>query len=95
MSYQPTYKAANTIAATIEQHFIRLHQNAIAQGEIDLATQPDKFTIEALIDVAFWSSLRKEEGHSPRISIAFLPPDQTSKPLLFAKKLALNANTLT
>ncbi|MDN3588975.1 hypothetical protein QWY86_20025 [Pedobacter aquatilis] len=95
MSYQPTYKAANTIAATIEQHFIKLHQNAIAQGEVDLATQPDKFTIEALIDVAFWSSLRKEEGHSPRISIAFLPPDQTSNPLLFAKKLPLNANTLT
>ncbi|WP_231459994.1 MULTISPECIES: putative sensor domain DACNV-containing protein [unclassified Pedobacter] len=95
MSYQPTYKAANTIAGTIEQHFIRLHKNAIEQGEEDLASQPDKFTIEALIDVAFWSSLRKEEGHSPRISIAFLPPEQTSNPLLFAKKLTLNANTLT
>jgi len=95
MSYKPTYKAANTIAATIEQHFVKLHANAVAQGEVDLATQPDKKTIEALIDVAFWSSLRKEEGHSPRISIAFLPPSQTSKPLRFAKKLALNANTLT
>ena len=95
MSYKPTYKAANTIAATIEQHFIKLHKNAIAQGEVDLATQPDSKIIEAIIDVAFWSSLRKEEGHSPRISIAFLPPSQTSKPLHFAKKLALNANTLT
>jgi len=95
MSYRPTYRAANTIAPTIEQHFVKLHTNAIAQGEEDLATLPDAKTIETLIDVAFWSSLRKEEGHSPRISIAFMPPDQTSKPLMFAKKLALNANTLT
>ncbi|RZL18283.1 MAG: hypothetical protein EOO96_27770, partial [Pedobacter sp.] len=64
MSYKPTYKAANTVAAKIEQHFIKLHANAAAQGEVDLATQPDRKTIEALIDVAFWSSLRKEEGHS-------------------------------
>ncbi len=95
MSYKPTYKAANTIAGTIEQHFVKLHANAVAQGEVDLATQPVKKTIEALIDVAFWSSLRKEEGHSPRISIAFLPPSQTANPLKFAKKLTLNANTLT
>lgn len=95
MSYTPTYKAANTVAGKIEQHFIRLHQNAASQGEVDLASQPDRKTIEALIDVAFWSSLRKEEGHSPRISVAFLPPSQTSKPLKFAKPLPLNANTLT
>lgn len=95
MSYKPTYKAANTIAATIEQHFVKLHINALEQGEVDLATQPNKKIIETIIDVAFWSSLRKEEGHSPRISIAFMPPAQTSKPLLFAKKLPLNANVLT
>ncbi|RYD79833.1 MAG: hypothetical protein EOP55_03785 [Sphingobacteriales bacterium] len=95
MSYKPTYKAANTVSAKIEQHFIKLHESAAAQGELDLATQPNRKTIEALIDVAFWSSLRKEEGHSPRISIAFLPPSQTSKPLKFAKPLPLNANTIT
>jgi len=95
MSYKPTYKAANTVAGKIEQHFIKLHENAAAQGELDLATQPDKKIIEALIDVAFWTSLRKEEGHSPRISIAFLPPSETSNPLQFARPLPLNANTLT
>jgi len=95
MSYKTTYKAASTIAPAIAQHFVKLHTNAIAQGEIDLATQPSTKIIETIIDVAFWSSLRKEERHSPRISIAFLPPAQTSKPLRFAKRLALNANTLT
>lgn len=91
----PTYKAANRVAEKIEQHFIKLHTNAAAQGEVDLATLPDQKTIEALIDVAFWTSLRKEEGHSPRVSIAFLPPSQTSNPLKFAKPLPLNATTLT
>jgi hypothetical protein len=95
MSYRPTYKAANTIAATIEQHFEKLHYAAESQGEVDLASRPHKKIIEEIIDVAFWSSLRKEEGHSPRISIAFMPPSQTSKPLMFAKRMALNANTLT
>lgn len=95
MSYKPTYKAANTVAATIEQHFVELHSNASTKGEIDLATQPNKKIIEVLIDVAFWTSLRKEEGHSPKISIAFLPPSQTSNPLKFAKKLPLNAYSLS
>jgi len=95
MSYRPTYKAAHTIAETIEQHFEKLHYAAEAQGEVDLASRPHQKIIEEIIDVAFWSSLRKEEGHSPRISIAFMPPSQTSKPLMFAKRMALNANTLT
>jgi hypothetical protein len=95
MTYKPTYKAAHTVASTIEQHFIKLHEIAIEKGEVDLATQPKANVIEKLIDVAFWSSLRKEEGHSPRISIAFLSPEQTSTPLRFAKKLAINPNTLT
>lgn len=95
MSYTPTYKAANAVALTIEQHFAHLHANANAEGEVDLAIQPDRKTIEVLIDVAFWSSLRKEEGHSPKISIAFLPPYQSFNPLKFDKKLPLNAQTLT
>ncbi|MCX2575203.1 putative sensor domain DACNV-containing protein [Pedobacter sandarakinus] len=95
MSYKPTYKAAHTISGTVAQHFNKLHANAQVQGEVDLAAKPTDDIIEKLIDVAFWSSLRKEEGHSPKISIGFLSPEQTSKPLIFAKPLPLNANTLT
>lgn len=95
MTYQPTYKAAKTVSAAVVQHFKLLHKTANAQGEKDLATLPDINAVETLIDVAFWCSLRKEEGHSPKISIAFLPPTQTAKPLTFAKKLPLNPNTLT
>ena len=32
--------------------------------------------IEAIVDAAFWASLRREEGYMPRISLALLPPEQ-------------------
>src|SRR5690606_28326677 len=35
---------------------------------------PDTYVIEAIIDTAFWASVRHEEGHTPKISIAYLPP---------------------
>ncbi len=30
--------------------------------------------VAAVLDVAFWASLRREEGYPPRVSLAFLPP---------------------
>lgn len=95
MSYSPTYKAANKAAASIKQHFNHLHDTAIALGEQELAAQPDTEQIEYLIDVAFWTSLRREEGHLPKISIAFLSPDQTANPLVFEQPLAFNADTVS
>ena len=32
--------------------------------------------IEALIDAAFWASLRRQEGYMPRLSLAILDPAQ-------------------
>ena len=40
-------------------------------------------TIEAVIDAGFWASLRREEGYTPRISLAFLSPEETADPLRF------------
>lgn len=90
-----TYQAAKIVAPTIEAHFAKHLAEASAKGEIDLAPQPPARVIEAILDAAFWSSLRKEEGHSPKISIAFLPPEQASKPILFTHKLPLNPSALT
>lgn len=95
MINRATYQAAKLVSQDIEAHFAKHLQEANAKGEVDLAPQPPARVIEAIIDAAFWSSLRKEEGHSPRISIAFLPPEQAGKPLLFENQLSLNANTLT
>jgi hypothetical protein len=95
MINRATYQAAKIVAPTIETHFAKHLAEANAKGELDLAPQPPARVIEAILDAAFWSSLRKEEGHSPKISIAFLPPEQAGKPLLFHQLLPLNPNVLT
>jgi hypothetical protein len=50
---------------------------------------PPTLAIAAIIDAAFWASLRREEGSAPRISLAFLPPDRARYPLTFATRLPL------
>mgnify|MGYP003574937215 FL=1 len=95
MINRATYQAAQLVAPTIETHFAEHLAEASAKGELDLAPQPPARVIEAILDAAFWSSLRKEEGHSPKISIAFLPPEQATKALLFKQNLPLNPNVLT
>jgi hypothetical protein len=79
----------------VEEHFKRHRAVAEEQGWSELAPQPEVQTIEAAIDVAFWASLRHEEGYSPKISLAFVPPEQAVEPLLFEQKLPLTATALT
>jgi DNA integrity scanning protein DisA with diadenylate cyclase activity len=92
---QPTYKAALKASAAIHQHFLHLLSTAAARGESGLAPEPGRHVIEAIIDTAFWASLRKEEGNSPKISLAFFPPNKSAQPLLFEYPLALTADILT
>jgi hypothetical protein len=56
---------------------------------------PDVSVIEAVIDAAFWASLRREEGYVPRISLALVSPAETTHPLLFERPLALDPGALT
>jgi len=95
MLYQSTYQAATKVAETVRNHFAHHIAKAAAEGEQKLATAPHSGVIEQIIDVAFWASLRKEEGHSPRISIAFLSPKQAEKALIFDHELPYDPNTLT
>src|SRR5262249_27154431 len=44
---------------------------------------------------SFWASLRREEGKPPRISVAFVPPEQVERPLMFATPLALTPDVLS
>jgi hypothetical protein len=48
-----------------------------------------------MIDAAFWASLRREEGYMPRISIAFLSPEEAIHPLVFERPLPLLPGPLT
>lgn len=87
---QPTYPAARHVAGAVEHHFAR-HIAAARQanGGIALADTPPASAVEAIIDAAFWASLRREEGQAPKISLAFLPPEEARHALSFAARLPL------
>src|SRR3954466_9085110 len=85
---QPTYPAARLVADSVQGHFARHIAGAGATND-PICEAPPPLAIESLIDAAFWASLRREEGQSPKISLAFLPPDRARHPLLFAARLPL------
>jgi hypothetical protein len=90
---RPAYPAARAAAARIRAHFERHLAAAPAQQDVNAAMAPDTAAIEAIIDAAFWASLRREEGYMPRISLAFVAPETVKWPLLF--ELPLAAQPLT
>jgi hypothetical protein len=92
---EPSYRAAGAVASTIEQHFARHLTAARERGEQKLAPAPDVPAIEAIIDATFWASLRREEGRSPKISLAFFPHEQVPQPLIFERPLPLTPDVLT
>src|SRR5258708_290206 len=92
---EKSYKAARSVSGAIETHFAIQLAAAAKRGEDGLAPEPQRQIIEAKIDKAFWTSLRKEEGRSPKISLAFLPPDKTKQPLIFEQRLPLTPDILT
>ena len=91
----PAYPAATAVAAIVEKHFADHLALAKQKGKENLATAPDAPAIEALIEAAFWASLRREEGYSPKISLAFLTPEQSLQPLTFEKEFPLSPAALT
>ncbi|HWR52412.1 MAG TPA: hypothetical protein VN428_14975 [Bryobacteraceae bacterium] len=86
---------ARAAAAAARQHMADLLAEARASGRTDLAPEPDEPAIEAMIDAAFWASLRREEGYSPTISLAFLPPGRPAVRLTLEKSLPLAPEPLT
>ena len=95
MFNRSTYQPASLVAPIIEEHFAEHLTTAKSRGEEDLASHPNAAVIEAIVDIAFWASLRREEGKSPRISLALLPPEQAGLPFLFQHKIILNPDVLT
>jgi hypothetical protein len=91
----PAYPAARAVAITAEAHLARCLEAARRQGRPDLAPLPDAEAVQAIIDAAFWASLRREEGHAPKISIASLPPEQAGRPLVFQQWIPLIPAALT
>ena len=91
----PAYPAAHTVAARAHLNFADQHEAERNRGRTDLAPLPDHHAMSAIIDACFWSSLRREEGYRPKISLAFLPPEQAGLPIVFAERLPLAPDALT
>jgi hypothetical protein len=90
-AYPAAAAAAGRIRAHFEQH---LAAPALPHGR-QAAALPDIGAIEAIIEAAFWASLRREEGFMPRISLAFVGPDALNGPMRFERRLPLAAQPLT
>ncbi|MDQ3951322.1 MAG: hypothetical protein M3282_13395, partial [Gemmatimonadota bacterium] len=91
---EPAYPAARAVAARVEAHFARHLAAARERGDGDLAPPPDARTVEAMLDAAFWASLRREENYAPTISLAFVSPDHVGRPLRFERRLRLLPGSL-
>jgi hypothetical protein len=90
----PSYPAARLVAPKVQAHFDLHEQEAQRRGRTLVAAPPDAATIEAIIDTAFWASLRREETYVPKISLAFLAPDIAEHPLMFERPLPLEPGAL-
>jgi hypothetical protein len=93
----PAYAVARVVAPTVAEH-LQLHRAALPAHDPLLPPRellPDASAIEAMVDVAFWASVRREEGYIPKISLAFLRPLEDVRPLVFARPLPLEPSALT
>ncbi len=91
---EPGYPAARAVAPTVAEHLDAHLSAARESGYTDFAPQPDVEQIETLIDGAFWASLQREEGHAPRISLAFIPPEVTGHAMRFERWLPMTPHSL-
>jgi hypothetical protein len=83
----PAYPAARAVVPRVLAHLSRLSGDAAAG--VAVPPVPDAAALEAAIDAAFWASLRREEGYSPKISLALMPPESAPHPLRFERPLPL------
>ena len=86
------YAVARLVAPRIRAHLASWHQLDRTPG---IDTIPDDAAIEAMIDTAFWASLRREEAYLPKISLAYLSPSETDHPLVLERPLPLDPAGLT
>jgi hypothetical protein len=89
------YAVARLVAPRIHAHFSSHQKLDRRPGSIAVDTIPDQAAIEAMIDTAFWASLRREEAYVPKISLAFLAPGDTEHPLVLERPLPLDPAVLT
>jgi hypothetical protein len=90
----PGYPPARAIAPALHEHFARHIAHARAAGAVNLPVPPATEAIEAIVDAAFWASLRREEHYVPKISLALLTPQQAAPSLVFERSMPLATSSL-
>ncbi len=81
---EPAYPAARFAALRVHPRYAA-HDNGFI---------PDVAAIEEMLGVAFWTSLRREEIYTPRLSLAFIAPEQVARPLIFDRAVPLASQPL-
>lgn len=92
-AHPPSYSAAVAAAEVAAAFYLRHPAGSHRDGAPPCV--PDTATVAAIVDAAFWASLRQEEGRFPRLSLAYLPPDRAGAPVMFAHSLPLAPDPLT
>jgi hypothetical protein len=95
MELEAAYPAARIVSPKVHAYFARQRAELSASDNRRLATLPDIAAIQAIVDAAFWASLRREESFIPRISLAFVSPEETKNALLLERPLPLDPGILT
>jgi len=85
------YPAAAVVAPSIRDYFLR--HTAAAHCEAG-APVPDAAVLESLINAAFWTSLRREEGFVPKMSLAYVPPNDDGHSMRFEQPMPLTPHTM-
>jgi hypothetical protein len=88
------YPIAAEAAGKIHQRFSQYLEEGAEPPDGRKHLLPSVEDIEAMINAAFWASLRREENQIPTISLAYVPPRQSSQPLVFAHSIALGPTEL-
>jgi sensor domain DACNV-containing protein len=90
----PSYPPARGVAARVHAQIAHQARLARERGVTDLAPEGDVDAIESIIEAAFWASLRREELHTPTISLSLLSPERALRPLIFEPRLPLTPEAL-
>ncbi len=89
-----SYPPARAVAPKAYEHFARHLAAARSRGRGPFAALPDPDVIERMINATFWASLRREEGYIPKISLAYLPPEQDEHPVRLERPVPLTPAAL-
>lgn len=91
-----TYPAARAVANRVMH---RLERDATPGSQAHppeaMAPVPARDVIEAMVEAAFWASLRREEGRTPLLSLAFVSATQAPEALVLEHPVELSPQPLT